>query len=144
MTATPIATPPSALRRGSARAAAFFCAAFAGFQAALAFGAPYGRSTWGGASAVLPANLRLASAVAAVVLAGFAGVMLVRAGDIGRRMPPRLFWALNALLGLQLALNTLGNLASRDAGERTTMAMASALGLVLCLAALWPERKPPA
>jgi hypothetical protein len=39
----------------------------AGFQAALALGAPWGRAAWGGKSPTLPSNLRRASAFSAVV-----------------------------------------------------------------------------
>jgi hypothetical protein len=39
----------------------------AGFQAALALGVPWGRAAWGGKSAILPSNLRRASAFAAIV-----------------------------------------------------------------------------
>lgn len=110
--------------------------AFAGFQVALALGAPWGRMTWGGASDVLPPALRLASAGAAVVLLASAATMLVRSGDLGRRLPQRLFWWINLLLVVQLALNTAGNLASSQPGERMIMSAASATICLLCLAAL--------
>lgn len=111
--------------------------AFAGFQVALALGAPWGRMTWGGASDVLPPALRLASAGAAVVLLASAATMLVRSGDLGRRLPQRLFWWINLALVVQLALNTAGNLASSEPGERLLMSAASTLIGVLCLTALF-------
>lgn len=50
------------------------------FQAALALGAPWGRASYGGRKPVLPAGLRIASAVAAVVWALVALVVARRAG----------------------------------------------------------------
>ena len=126
---------PNLLGRWSARAAAVFFVLFALFQAALALGAPLGGMTWGGASPVLPAALRASSALAAVVLAGAAVVMLVRACDLGRTAPRLPFLGLNALFAAYLALNTAGNLVSQSALERTVMGSASAIGAALCILA---------
>ena len=123
-----------------ARGAAAFCAGFAAFQVALALGAPYGQIAWGGSSAVLPGNLRAASAGAAVYLLLAGAAMLVRSGDWGRRLPQKLFWGFNAFLALQLALNTLANLAAKTGAERFGMGAASAVGAVLCLVALFGRR----
>lgn len=122
--------------RWSARGAAAFCVAFAGFQAALALGAPFGEMSWGGSSAVLPPSLRAASAGAAVYLVLMGAAMLVRSGDLGRTLPGRPFWWINAILTFQLALNTAGNLASSNPVEQFGMGAASAAGFGLCLAAL--------
>ncbi len=124
----------------AARGAAAFCAAFAAFQVALALGAPYGQMVWGGSSAVLPANLRAASAGAAAYLLLAGAAMLVRAGDWGRGLPQKLFWGFNAFLALQLGLNTLANLAAKSGAERFGMGAASALGCLLCVAALLGRR----
>jgi hypothetical protein len=124
----------------AARGAAAFCAAFAAFQVALALGAPYGQMVWGGSSAVLPGNLRAASAGAAVYLLAAGAAMLVRSGDWGRGLPQKLFWGFNAFLALQLALNTLANLAAKTGAERFGMGTASALGCLLCVAALFGRR----
>ena len=124
------------MRRLSARGAALFCLAFAIFQAALALGAPYGEVVWGGATAVLSAGLRAASAGACVFLLAMAALMLGRAGDWGRRWPRWVFLAANILLAVQLALNTLANLAAKTGAERYGMGAASALGCLLCVAAL--------
>ena len=133
------------LGRGPARGAAGFCLAFAAFQVALALGAPYGQMAWGGASPpVLPGSLRAASAGAAVYLVLAAAVMLVRAGDLGARLPPRPFWWINLLLAAQLALNTLGNLAAEADAERYGMGAASAVGCLLCLLALTAGPRPAA
>jgi hypothetical protein len=98
---------------------------------------------WGGSSAVLPNALRGASAGAAayLLLAGLA--MLVRSGDWGRALPQKLFWGFNAFLALQLALNTLANLAAKTGAERFGMGTASALGCLLCVAALFGRRSIP-
>jgi hypothetical protein len=106
---------------------------FAAFQVALALGAPFGRMTWGGATAVLAPGLRAASAGAAVYLLLAAAAMLVRSGDWGRRLPQAPFRWFNGFLALQLALNTLANLAAKTDAERFGMGSASAVGFVLCL-----------
>ncbi len=130
------------MRRLSARGAALFCLAFAAFQAALALGAPFGEVVWGGSTAVLSAGLRAASAGACVYLLAMGALMLGRAGDWGRSWPRWVFLAANTLLAVQLALNTLANLAARTGVEQYGMGAASLLGCLLCLGALWPERKP--
>ncbi|MES2343318.1 MAG: hypothetical protein V4597_16745 [Pseudomonadota bacterium] len=133
------------LGRWAARGAAAFCLGFAGFQVALALGAPFGKMAWGGASpAVLPDTLKAASAGAAVYLALAALVMLVRAGDLGARLPRRPVWWINLLLAVQLGLNTLANLASQGDVERYGMGAASAVGCLLCLAALSARAEPAA
>lgn len=48
------------------------------FQVSLALGAPWRRAAWGGAQAVLPQGLRVASALAAVFLIGAALIVLRR------------------------------------------------------------------
>ena len=130
----------TAERAWAARGAAGFCLAFAAFQAALALGAPFGDVAWGGSTPVLAAPLRWASVAAAVYLLIAAGLMEVRAGDWGRRLPRWLPLAFNIFLALQLALNTLANLAAKSGVERYGMGAASALGCGLCLLALWPRR----
>ena len=78
----------AALGRAAARGAAVFCLAFAAFQVSLALGAPFGQMAWGGAGPpVLPDTLRAASGGAAVYLVLAAAIMLVRAGDLGARLP---------------------------------------------------------
>lgn len=128
------------LSRWAARGAALFCLAFAGFQIALAAGAPYGQAAWGGSRAVLPQGLRAASAGAAIYLLLAAAALLARSGDWGRRLPGTPLRWFNGFLALQLLLNTAGNLAAQDAGERGVMAAASAMGALLCLLAVIPAR----
>jgi len=50
------------------------------FQLSIALGAPLGRAAWGGAHVRLPPNLRVASAVAAVIWMVAALLVLDRAG----------------------------------------------------------------
>ena len=131
------------MRRLCARGAAVFCFAFALFQQALALGAPFGDMVWGGSSPVLPETLRHASQGAAAYLAFCAAMMLGRASDWGRSIPGWLFLGFNALLTIQLALNTLANLAARSDAERYGMGAATLVGFLLCVGALLPERKSP-
>ena len=125
------------LGQACARGAAAFGVGFAAFQVALALGAPYGDIAWGGSSPVLPAGLRYASAGAAVYLLLAAAALEVQAGDWGRRLPRPPFSLFTGFLGLQLALNTAGNLAAKSGAERLGMGAASAVGCLLCLGALF-------
>ena len=61
------------------------------FQVLLIAGAPLGRFAWGGQNAVLPARLRIGSAVSIVLYAVFAVLMLQVAGasrSFPRARPP--------------------------------------------------------
>jgi len=111
---------------------------FAVFQVGLVLGAPFSEMAWGGgSSAVLSQSLRIASGFAAFYLAGAAAVMLVRSEDIGRTLPPVPFRWINGLLMVQMALNTVGNLASSIPLERFGMGSASFVGFSLCAMALF-------
>ena len=70
--------------RIAAVAAAVLLGVISVFQVLLALGVPWGSAVYGGGSAgpdgVLPSGLRVASTVAAVILAVAAWVVLVRAG----------------------------------------------------------------
>lgn len=136
------ARPPRRRDRAAtaARCAAALMVAVGLFQMALALGAPAGRAAWGGAVSVLGPSLRAASAGAALILLLSAGVMLVRAGDLGRRLPARPVWALNLLLVLQYGANTLANLLSASMAERVFMTAASAALCLLTLIALLGRR----
>jgi hypothetical protein len=107
--------------------------AMAGFQASLAAGAPFGAHVLGGRNpGTLPARLRLASAIAALLLLGFAVIVLVRAGAIatptGLEGIVRLgCWVVAAFL----VFNTLANLASKSTIERTLFAGMTAVLAVL-------------
>ena len=93
-------------RMQMARTASLGFGALAGFQLALAAGAPWGELAWGGAggSGVLPARLRLASALSAAVWVGAGRVVLVRAAGRGYE---RTTVCLAALLMLGSAMNAV-------------------------------------
>jgi hypothetical protein len=126
-----------------ARIAAGMMIVFGAFQIAPSMGAPWGRMTWGGAPEILPWSLRLASAAATIVLFASASAMLVRSGDIGRRLAQRPFWWINLLLVVLLAFNTLGNLSSSEPGERVLMGAASTSICLFCFAALFRRADKP-
>ena len=102
------------------------------FQLALALGAPLGRAAWGGTNpGVLPAQLRVASVVAAIVWA-FAGAIVLRRAGLGlAAMPDGLartgVWVLFGLL----MVGALMNAASSSGWERFFWAP-SALALAAC------------
>jgi hypothetical protein len=104
-------------------AAAVLLVGISVFQVLLALGAPWGSAAYGGGAAgpdgVLPSGLRIASAVAAVILGVAAWVILVRA-DLMSRGPlsPRfLRWAAWTIVAF-MVLNTLSNLSSSSTVER--------------------------
>jgi hypothetical protein len=105
----------------------------AGFQLGLALGRPWGLASWGGAPAVLPPGLRIASGGAVAVLAIAALIVLGRAGY---RVPtfPRIVlrWGTWGLVAL-LALSALGNSLSASPRERYLMAPAALALALLCL-----------
>jgi hypothetical protein len=104
----------------------------AAFQVALAIGVPGGRAAWGGASATLPPELRVASSVSAVVWLLAAAVVLGRAGYWGTRWPAvfrRATWFLAALL----TLGALVNFASSSPWERFGWGPLALALAVLCL-----------
>jgi hypothetical protein len=108
--------------------------AMAAFQATLAAGAPVGAHVLGGRhSGVLPPRLRALSGIAALLLVGFALVVLARAGVVGwpAGIADLLIPASWVIAGF-LVLNTLGNLASKSRFERTVLAATTAVGAALC------------
>jgi hypothetical protein len=126
------------VRMAAITAAALFLA-IAAFQVALAAGVPWGSAAYGGRSAdpdgSLPSNLRAMSALAALILALFAWVVLVRGGAVtGGRLNQRLVsgstWA---IVGLMTA-NMLGNAASSSNVERWLIGSVTAALVVLCAA----------
>ncbi|WP_394770791.1 hypothetical protein [Lacisediminihabitans sp.] len=115
----------------AARAAAIGLAGTALFQAALAGGVPWGAAAWGGLYEQLPAQLRVSSAISAVVLLAAAVLVLRRAGLWGSPSTPVrvLTWALVPLL----ALSALGNFASASRWENLLMGPVALLLSVLCV-----------
>jgi len=123
----------------AAAVAAVLFVGMAAFQASLALGAPLGAHVLGGRyPRVLPNRLRTFSAIAAAILVGGAVVILARAGAIGWPVGASgvlapLAWAITVFL----ALNTLGNLASKSRLERTVFAaMTAALAVLSAYVAL--------
>jgi hypothetical protein len=109
-------------------------AAMAAFQATLAVGAPLGAHVLGGRySGALPPRLRAFSAIAAVLLLGFAMLTLARAGAVGwpAGFAGLLIPASWVIAGI-LVLNTLGNLTSKSRFERTVLAATTAGLAALC------------
>lgn len=101
------------------------------FQANLAAGAPWGRLAWGGQYQRLPLGLRIGSAVSILIYAGFAAIVLGKAGLVavsGDWLGPAT-WAIAAFL----ALGTVMNAISRSMPERLVMTPVAA---VLCGAAV--------
>jgi len=108
---------------GAAVTAAALLTGIAGYQLAVAAGAPLGEHVWGGRyDAVLPPKMRAASGASAVVLLGVAVVALVATGTL--RLPfleRRVARRVTAVLVAYFALNTAGNLTSESMVEKVVM-----------------------
>jgi hypothetical protein len=123
--------------RIAAVAAAVLLATISVFQVLLALGAPWGSAAYDGGAAgpdgVLPSGLRVASAIAAVILAVAAWVVLVRT-DLVRRglVSPRLLrWATWVIVAF-MVLNTLSNLSSSSPVERWVLGGTTVVLVFLC------------
>jgi hypothetical protein len=102
------------------------------FQALLVAGAPLGRLAWGGQHVVLPAGLRIGSAVSIAVYGVIALVMLQAAGVltvVPRGLVEVATWVLTAYFALGVALNA----ASRSRPERVVMTPVALLLAVVSL-----------
>jgi len=102
----------------AAYAGLFGFAWLAVFQLLLAAGQPLGRLAWGGANAVLPPPLRLAS-LASACIAVLGGLAVAQASGMGPDLLPdvavrAVLWAMSGLFTLSL----VGNLASSSKAER--------------------------
>jgi hypothetical protein len=105
------------------------------FQIALSLGVPWGRGAWGGVHGdVLPARLRIASAVSAGVLVVAALVVLVRVGYLGNTaIPYGVFrWGTWTLVAA-MTLSALANFASSSRWERFLGGPVALLLALLCL-----------
>lgn len=94
------------------------------FQLALVLGAPLGRFAWGGRYRVLPARLRVGSAVSIVVYAIIAAIAWDRAGVLsvlGDTVSQVAMWVVFGYFALGIAMNAI----SRSKAERITMTVAS-------------------
>jgi hypothetical protein len=95
-------------------------AALAVFQFALALGAPIGRFAWGGQHRVLPARLRIGSAISIVIYAVIAVIALDRAGviDVVSDVVSTVgMWVVFAYFVIGIPMNAI----SRSRPERYTM-----------------------
>ena len=102
------------------------------FQLALVLGAPIGRFAWGGTHRVLPARLRIGSAVSIVIYAVIAVLALDRVGAID--LVPDVvttvgMWIVFAYFVLGIPLNAI----SRSRAERYTVPPVVAVLAVLSL-----------
>ena len=125
-----------AKRAGVAAAAGFVC--IAAYQVVLALGAPFGEAAWGGTQqGTLPAGLRVASAIGAVLWVFAALIVLQRVGvwsvlPFGRTFVRRATWVLVVLS----FLSAIANLASQSSVERFLLApIAIALGFLCFIVA---------
>jgi hypothetical protein len=100
------------------------------FQIALAAGAPWGSYAMGGAfPGQFPPSMRIAALFQAALLAGFAAVVLARAGLIlpgWHKASRRLIWVVVAFSALSLVLNLI----TPSAGERAIWAPVAFLLLI--------------
>lgn len=121
------------LTRGLAYLALAFSGVLAVFQLLLALGAPLGAAAWGGAYRVLPAGLRVGSAVSALVFVAVMALVLERLGVLKLLHRPRLVRRLLLGLGALFALSAVANLASSSLWERYTGFPAATVLSISCL-----------
>ena len=107
-------------------------AALAVFQGLLVAGYPLGRFAWGGQNPVLPAHLRIGSAVSIVLYAAFAVVILQAAGGpsfLPDGVADVAIWVLTGYLALGIVMNAV----SRSRPERLVMTPVVAVLAGACL-----------
>jgi hypothetical protein len=130
--------------RSAAVAAAIVCLGIAGFQAALAAGAPLGRAAWGGGSTDLATGYRIASAFAVAVWLLAAAVVLERAGfDVSPLAGAVVRWGTWVVFGLAL-VGALMNAASRSPWERFLWAPVSLVLAILVFVVARSDAAPDA
>ena len=108
-------------------------AALAVFQLLLISGAPLGRFAWGGQHTVLPARLRVGSAVSVLLYGLFALIVLERAGLSALFTDERVGRIGTWVLVGYLSLGVLMNAVSRSKPERYLMTPVALLLAGLCL-----------
>ncbi|MDQ0692926.1 hypothetical protein [Arthrobacter sp. W4I7] len=105
-------------------AAVAACGVLAGlaiFQAALISGAPLGRLAWGGQHKVLPAGLRVGSAVSIVLYAAFGYAALAKAALVPSLGSEAVTAVVTWVLAAYFTLGVLMNAISRSKSERAVM-----------------------
>jgi hypothetical protein len=117
-------------------AAALLFGVMALFQVALALGVRWGAFAFGGRAVrddgTLPPAYRFASAVAAVVLAIFAGVILTRGGVIGTSGDSTWVTVMSWVIVAFMAINTLMNFMGKHRIERYVFGGITVVLVVLC------------
>jgi hypothetical protein len=132
---TIFSSPSTIMARRAAYTAAILMAVYAVFQLYWAAGGSWGlNAVWGGEYDDLPANLRAASVVSAVIF--ILGAFIVR-GRAGYRVPSIfpisvLRWGIWVIVAVS-GLSTLANLASSSNWERFLNAPVALLMALLCL-----------
>jgi hypothetical protein len=115
-------------RKLAASTAALILAGLVLFEILLALGYPLGKAAWGGYYTELPAVLRIASVISAVLYTAIISIALASARMVRAPFGPRFIhsslWTLTALF----LLGTLMNLTSQSPLERAIM---TPLALVL-------------
>jgi len=106
------------------------------FQMALALGAPAGSVVFGGrvaeADGRLPSKWRAVSGIAAVILFGFAWVVLARAGVVATSIDQRYLSVATWAIVAYMAINSAANFASKNTIERYVLGGTSLVLVVLC------------
>jgi hypothetical protein len=108
-------------------------AGLAVFQGLLVAGLPLGRFAWGGQNEVLPAGLRIGSAVSIALYALFAVLILHAAGRLSLLPDDAVsvaIWVLASFFALGIVMNAM----SRSRSERLVMTPVVALLAACCLA----------
>ena len=119
--------------RRAALVTAIGLAIIAAFQVALALGVPWGRAAYGGTSATLQPELRVASGVATIVWLLAAAVVLGRAGYWGSARWTVSFHRGTWLVAGLLALGAVVNFASSSPWERFGWGPLALLLSILCV-----------
>lgn len=88
---------------------------------------------WGGRQSKLTASLRISSIIAAILLGVFLFVIRYRAGLVGSGSIPTVIVVTSWVITAFMALNTLGNLASKSVKEKVVFGPITALLTLACL-----------
>jgi hypothetical protein len=88
---------------------------------------------WGGRQSKLTASLRISSIIAAILLGAFIFVIRYRAGLIGNPPIPVVVLVASWIITAFMAVNTLGNLASKSIKEKLVFGPITFLLTLACL-----------